>query len=225
MKYNTSQFLDKLIAHEGMVLTVYQDTLGIDTIGIGRNLKDRGISKEELDYMDIPSMAIVYEHGITEADARYLAMNDIKIVEDELCRVHPCVNDLDAVRQLILMDMAFNMGVPRLCKFKRMWNAIHEGHAGRWIASIEDRRVLVSGARGSSTKQLDSKNKLCVANALLQQQQQQHSSYGHKLSLRKRHEKKNVPQTARRKTRRARLQSATLRGSNALHFTRKAMPR
>ena len=73
-----------------MVLTVYQDTLGIDTIGIGRNLKDRGISKEELDYMDIPSMAIVYEHGITEADARYLAMNDIKIVEEELCRVHPC---------------------------------------------------------------------------------------------------------------------------------------
>ena len=41
--------------------------------------------------MDIPSMAIVYEHGITEADARYLAMNDIKIVEDELCCVHPCV--------------------------------------------------------------------------------------------------------------------------------------
>ena len=111
MKYNTSHFLDKLIAHEGLVLTVYQDTLGIDTIGIGRNLKDRGISKEELDHMDIPSMAVVYEHGITEADARYLAMNDMKIVEDELTRVHPCVNDLDAVRQLILMDMAFNMGV------------------------------------------------------------------------------------------------------------------
>ena len=72
MKYNTSHFLDKLIAHEGMVLTVYQDTLGIDTIGIGRNLKDRGISKEELDYMDIPSMDAVYEHGISEADARYL---------------------------------------------------------------------------------------------------------------------------------------------------------
>ena len=44
------------------------------------------ISKEELDYMDIPSMAVVYEHGITEADARYLAINDIKIVENELCR-------------------------------------------------------------------------------------------------------------------------------------------
>ena len=126
MKYNTSHFLDKLIEHEGMVLTVYKDTLGIDTIGIGRNLKDRGISKEELDYMDYPNMDAIYEHGITEADARYLAMNDIKIVENELCAVHKCVEDLDGVRQLILMDMAFNMGVPRLCKFKKMWNAIHE---------------------------------------------------------------------------------------------------
>jgi lysozyme len=155
VKYNTSHFLDKLIAHEGMVLTVYQDTLGIDTIGIGRNLIDRGISKEELDYMDIPSMAIVYDHGITEADARYLAMNDIKIVEDELTRVHPCVSDLDAVRQLILMDMAFNMGVPRLCKFKNMWNAIHERRFdiasaemldSRWATQVGSRAVKLSNA-------------------------------------------------------------------------------
>jgi len=46
MKYRTEHFLDKLIHHEGMVLTVYEDSLGIETIGIGRNLKDRGITKE-----------------------------------------------------------------------------------------------------------------------------------------------------------------------------------
>lgn len=155
MKYNTSHFLDKLIEHEGMVLTVYQDTLGIDTIGIGRNLKDRGISKEELAYLDIPNMETIYQHGITEADARFLAMNDIKIVEEELCRVHPCVEDLDAVRQLILMDMAFNMGVPRLCKFKKMWNAIHEQQfetAGlemmdsKWARQVGNRAKKLSDA-------------------------------------------------------------------------------
>ena len=138
-----------------MVLTVYQDTLGIDTIGIGRNLKDRGISKEELDYMDIPNMDIIYEHGISEADARYLAMNDIAIVENELCRVHPCVEELDSVRQLILMDMAFNMGVPRLCKFKKMWNAVHEENfeaAGlemmdsRWARQVGGRAKKLSDA-------------------------------------------------------------------------------
>ena len=155
MKYNTSRFLDKLIEHEGMVLTVYEDSLGIETIGIGRNLKDRGITKEELDYMDIPNMGIIYDHGITEADARYLALNDIRIVENELCRVHPCVENLDSVRQLILMDMAFNMGVPRLCKFKNMWNAIHEGRfdiAGmemmdsKWARQVGRRAVKLSDA-------------------------------------------------------------------------------
>lgn len=158
MKYNTSHFLDKLIEHEGMVLNVYKDTLGIDTIGIGRNLKDRGISKEELAYLDIPNMDAVYQHGITEADARFLAMNDIKIVEDELCRVHTCVEELDSVRQLILMDMAFNMGVPRLCKFKKMWNAIHESNFeaasyemmdSRWARQVGRRANKLSDAMKS----------------------------------------------------------------------------
>ena len=155
MKYNTSHFLDKLIAHEGLVLTVYQDTLGIDTIGIGRNLKDRGISKEELDYMDIPSIDAVYEHGITEADAYYLATNDIAIVENELTRAMPCVYDLDAVRQLIVRDMAFNMGVPRLCKFKKMWAAIEAGDFNtasaemldsRWARQVNSRATKLSDA-------------------------------------------------------------------------------
>jgi len=76
--------------------------------------------------LDIPNIDTVYEHGITEADAAYLLENDVQIVEDELLKAHPCVAELDSVRQLVLVDMAFNMGVPRLCKFKKMWNAIHE---------------------------------------------------------------------------------------------------
>ena len=126
MKYIRTHLLKKLVEHEGLRLEVYQDSLGIDTIGVGRNLQDRGITKEELDALDIPSINTVYEHGITEADAAYLLENDVQIVEEELLRAHPCVDSLDAVRQLVLVDMAFNMGVPRLCKFKKMWAAIHE---------------------------------------------------------------------------------------------------
>jgi len=37
------------------------------------------------------------------------------------------VNDLDAVRQRVVIDMAFNIGVPRLTGFKKMWAAIHCG--------------------------------------------------------------------------------------------------
>ena len=148
MKYNRTKLIEKLILHEGLKLNVYKDTLGIDTIGIGRNLEDRGISKEELDAMDIPNIETVYQFGITEVDAVYLAENDVQIVEEELVRAHPCVDRLDAVRQLVLVDMAFNMGVPRLCKFKKMWAAIHEDDFStaakemmdsRWATQVKSR--------------------------------------------------------------------------------------
>ena len=126
MKYIRTHLLKQLMKSEGLRLEVYQDTLGIDTIGVGRNLEDRGITKEELDALDIPNIETVYQHGITESDAMFLLENDVQIVEDELLKAHPCVAELDSVRQLVLVDMAFNMGVPRLCKFKKMWNAIHE---------------------------------------------------------------------------------------------------
>ena len=155
MKYRRDYLIEKLIAAEGLKLQVYKDTLGIDTIGIGRNLEDRGITKQELDELDIPSIDHVYEYGITEADAVYLATNDVQIVEKELSNAHPCVDGLDSVRQLVLMDMAFNMGVPRLCKFKKMWNAIHEEDFAtaskemldsRWANQVKSRSVKLANA-------------------------------------------------------------------------------
>jgi len=155
MKYNKDDFLNKLVAHEGLRLDVYKDTLGINTVGIGRNLDDRGISKEELDWMDIPSIDHIFSDGITEADAMYLAQNDVQIVEQELVRAHPCVDELDAVRQLVLMDMAFNMGVPRLRKFQKMWNAVHEKKFdiaakemldSRWANQVKSRSTKLSHA-------------------------------------------------------------------------------
>ena len=136
-----------------MILRVYQDSLGIDTIGIGRNLEDRGISKQELDAMDIPNINTIYEHGITEADAVYLATNDVQIVENELLAAHPCVAELDSVRQLVLVDMAFNMGVPRLRGFKKMWAAIHKGDYttaakemldSRWANQVKSRSTILA---------------------------------------------------------------------------------
>ena len=155
MKYTKDDFIKKLIQHEGLRLEVYQDTLGIDTIGIGRNLEDRGITEQELSDLDIPSIEHVYKYGITEADAVYLATNDVEIVETELVRAHPCVDKLDSVRQLILMDMAFNMGVPRLCKFKNMWAAIHEDDFitaakemldSRWANQVKSRATKLAHA-------------------------------------------------------------------------------
>ncbi len=106
MKFDMDKMIEQLVDHEGLELHPYEDSLGIITIGVGRNLEERGISEDE---------------------AFYLLGNDIEIIWDELIKQHPIVEDLDDQRQMILLDMAFNMGVPRLGKFKKMWAAIEDG--------------------------------------------------------------------------------------------------
>ena len=154
MNYDRNALIDQLIIHEGMELKVYKDSLGIDTIGVGRNLEDRGITDGELAFMNL-LRSDIYEQGITEGNARWLLSNDIDIIEKELSDVHPCINSLDDVRLRVVLDMAFNMGVPRLCKFKKMWEAIHNASYAtaaeemldsRWATQVGRRAERLSTA-------------------------------------------------------------------------------
>lgn len=154
MKYNMTELLDQLVLHEGLELLPYKDSLGIDTIGIGRNLEHRGLSEAELAHIG-KDISDICEWGITKEQAYYLAENDIKIVEEEVCKAHPCVVELDEIRQRVIIDMAFNMGVPRLNKFVKMWKAIHEGNFAeaktqmldsRWANQVGNRAVRLSNA-------------------------------------------------------------------------------
>ena len=95
----------------------------------------------------------VYENGLTEEEAYYLCMNDIAIVEKELLANKPIVNQLNDVRQMVLVDMAFNMGVPRLMKFKNMWLAIEKVNYqlaneemidSRWAGQVGSRAMKLS---------------------------------------------------------------------------------
>lgn len=96
-----------LIKHEGLRLKPYRDTVGKLTIGVGRNLDDRGITRDE---------------------ALYMLENDIHIVEEELDQRIPWWRELDDVRQEVLLNMAFNLGVPKLMKFKNFLRALKEGN-------------------------------------------------------------------------------------------------
>lgn len=103
MGMDKKSFIEQLILHEGFELMPYTDTVGKVTIGVGRNLTDRGISKDE---------------------ALYLLDNDIDLHAEELEKAFPVVHQLDRVRYYVLLDMAFNMGIPRLSKFKNMWTYV-----------------------------------------------------------------------------------------------------
>ena len=133
---------------------MYEDHLGINTVGIGRNLEDRGITDGELLFIN-KKIEDVYEKGLTEEEAYYHCMNDIAIVEKELLANKSIVNQLTDVRQMILVDMAFNMGVPRLMQFKNMWMAIEKVNYplaclemldSKWANQVGNRAVRLSEA-------------------------------------------------------------------------------
>ena len=84
--------------HEGLRLKPYLCTADKLTIGYGRNLDDMGISEDE---------------------ALYLLQNDIDACYSEL-NVFNWFQELDQVRQEALVDMRFNLGLPRFLSFKKM---------------------------------------------------------------------------------------------------------
>ena len=152
MKYDSDELVKMIAIHEGIVLNVYQDHLGINTVGIGRNLDDRGITDGELLFMN-KTIDDIYDNGLTEEEAYYLCMNDIAIVEKELLANKPILLQLNDVRQMVLIDMAFNMGVPRLMQFKDMWLAIEKVNYplaceemidSRWAGQVGSRAMKLS---------------------------------------------------------------------------------
>jgi lysozyme len=160
MKYDSHKLVEMLIADEGMELQVYTDSLDIDTIGVGRNLEDRGLTDEELQHLGYTSLQDVYMNGLTLYGARYLLRNDIAIVEKELCRAHSCVEELDEARQMVCINMAFNLGMPRLNRFKKMWAAIYEGDYGtaalemldsKWADQVKGRALRLSNIMKTGT--------------------------------------------------------------------------
>ena len=102
---NRLKLVDQLIHHEGLECFPYTDTVGKITIGVGRNLTDRGLTKEE---------------------CRHLLANDIEISIIELERNFNWFSKLDDTRQAVLVDLHFNLGINRLKTFKKTLRLIEE---------------------------------------------------------------------------------------------------
>lgn len=95
-----------LHTHEGVRLKPYTDTKGKWTIGIGRNLTDRGISRIE---------------------AEFLLDNDITQSIAEAVAEFPWIEAMSEPRQAVLVEMIFNMGLPKVRGFKNTLKAMQAG--------------------------------------------------------------------------------------------------
>lgn len=93
----TSNGIDMLKRHEGLRLKVYKDSVGILTIGYGRNLEGKGISA---------------------AEAGVLLVHDMLDTEIFLRGLFSSWESMSPNRQDALIDMCFNLGNAGFSKFK-----------------------------------------------------------------------------------------------------------
>lgn len=102
---NEALLRQELIRDEGLRLKPYRCPAGKLTLGVGRNIEDM---------------------GITEKEANTLLMNDIARIMDELDAHLPWWGILSDARRRALINMAFNLGVPRLLGFRKMIEALRQ---------------------------------------------------------------------------------------------------
>jgi lysozyme len=127
------QLTTMLKRHEGLRLDMYYCTAGVPTIGYGHNLLT----------------------SISEEAAEQMLQDDISIVLNELNDNVSWWTDLPEKAQIVIANMCFNIGLPRLMQFKKFWAALEDRDYERAAAEMEDSKWFhqVKG-RAKELKQL-----------------------------------------------------------------------
>ena len=128
---------EELTADEGCEYKIYKYHLGYNTFGIGHL-----ITKDDPEF----DMEVGSEVSETRVDECFL--NDVQKVINDCYILYDDFNDLPEETQLIIANMMFNLGRPRLSKFKGMkagvdsrdWNkAADEMVDSRWYTQVPNR--------------------------------------------------------------------------------------
>ena len=134
---NKDQLREELAEDEGCKFEIYLDHLGLPTYGIGHLVVEGD-----------PEYGQPVGTPVDEERVRQVFNLDIASTLDECQVLYPDFNDLPEECQLIIANMMFNMGRPRLSKFKGMkagvdardWNrAADEMVDSRWHDQVPNR--------------------------------------------------------------------------------------
>jgi len=133
---NQTKVFDKLenqlIRMEGERLHVYDDGTGVPTIGIGRNIRDKGISDKEASDLGISENTLndIMSLKISHSAAIYLLRNDIKEIESML-RQFSWYCNLSDVRKDAIINIVFNVGETEFLAWTRTILALESGNFER----------------------------------------------------------------------------------------------
>lgn len=106
------RLIDMVALHEGYERMPYLDTKKVLTAGHGYNLiaNPLRLSKAKI--------AEIKKHGIGQVEAKKLLVQMLEQIEHDLESKIPWWSKLNAARQAVFIDMAYNMGVNGLLGFK-----------------------------------------------------------------------------------------------------------
>jgi lysozyme len=105
-----SKLINMLKKHEGSKSHAYKCTAGKITVGVGRNIDPEG------------------GLGLSPEEINYLLTNDIERVEDELSGRFPWIfEELSDVRIDALINICFNLGLPRFLRFVKALDCLEAG--------------------------------------------------------------------------------------------------
>lgn len=113
--------IDRIKKDEGFSTTVYKCPSGFSTIAYGYNLDANPLRLSTLE------IAHAHTKGMPEHEAERLLKLMIKQIEKDLSEKLSFWTELDSVRKDVLINMAYNLGVVGLLKFKNTLNHIGRG--------------------------------------------------------------------------------------------------
>ena len=107
------QLRETLKVDEGVKNEIYLDHLGLPTCGIGHLITE-----------DDPEHGLEVGTHIDDERVNELFDQDVQVTLDECRLLYEDFDDLPEEAQQIIANMMFNMGRPRLSKFKKMKEAV-----------------------------------------------------------------------------------------------------
>ena len=111
---NKDRLREELAEDEGCKFEIYLDHLGLPTCGIGHLIREQ--DEEYGQPVGTP---------VSEERVRRLFNLDIIVTLEDCNRLFPDFAELPEEAQLVIANMCFNLGFPRLYKFKRFIEAIN----------------------------------------------------------------------------------------------------
>ena len=121
---NIDKLREELKIDEGVKYEIYLDHLDLPTFGIGHLVLDSDPEFGE------PVVTPISEDRVNECFDQ-----DVEVVLGECRILYPDFDDLPEEAQLIIANMMFNMGRPRLSKFKGMKRGVD---ARDWNAAADE---------------------------------------------------------------------------------------